>query len=75
MAGKNEVATQNNQLAIEKEFGLVEYEANGEMIKLSFHTVRRYLVSGGGNVTDQEVMMFLTLCRYQHLNPDRKSVV
>lgn len=69
MATKNEVATQNNQLAIEKEFGLVEYEANGEMIKLSFPTVRRYLVSGGGNVTDQEVMMFLTLCRYQHLNP------
>lgn len=69
MATKNEVAAQNNQLAIEKEFGLVEYEANGEMIKLSFPTVRRYLVSGGGNVTDQEVMMFLTLCRYQHLNP------
>lgn len=69
MAGKNEVATQNNQLAIEKEFGLVEYEANGEMIKLSFPTIRRYLVSGGGNVTDQEVMMFLALCRYQHLNP------
>lgn len=66
---KNEVATQNTQLAIEKEMGLVEYEANGEMIKLSFPTVRKYLVSGGGNVSDQEVMMFLTLCRYQHLNP------
>lgn len=67
-AKKNELA-QNTQLSIEKEFGLVEYEANGEMIKLSFPIVRKYLVSGGGNVSDQEVMMFLTLCRYQHLNP------
>lgn len=69
MAGKQTGAAQDAQLAIEKEFGLVEYEANGEMIKLSFPVVRKYLVSGGGNVTDQEVMMFLTLCRYQHLNP------
>lgn len=69
MAGKQTGAAQDAQLAIEKEFGLVEYEANGEMIKLSFPAVRKYLVSGGGNVSDQEVMMFLTLCRYQHLNP------
>lgn len=69
---KNEVS-QNNQLAIEREFGLTEYEANGEKIKLSFPTVRKYLVSGGGNVSDQEVMMFMTLCKYQHLNPFLKE--
>ena len=46
-----------------------EYESNGEKVKLSASTVRNYLVSGGGNVTDQEVMMYLTLCRYQRLNP------
>lgn len=46
-----------------------EYESNGEKVKLSPATVRNYLVSGGGNVTDQEVMMYLTLCRYQRLNP------
>lgn len=48
---------------------LVEYESNGEKIKLSPATVRNYLVSGAGNVTDQEVVMFMTLCKYQHLNP------
>lgn len=48
---------------------LVEYEANGEIVKLSPTMIKKYLVSGGGNVTDGEVMMFLSLCRYQHLNP------
>lgn len=47
--------------------GIVEYESNGEIVKISPTTVRKYLVSGGGDVSDQEVMMFLSLCRYQHL--------
>lgn len=62
-AKKQEVATQGEQA------GIVKYEANGEMVKLSPTTVKKYLISGGGNVSDQEVMMFLSLCRYQHLNP------
>lgn len=61
---KQEVATKGKEQA-----GLVEYEANGEMVKLSPNMVKKYLVSGGGTVTDGEVMMFLSLCRYQHLNP------
>lgn len=52
---------------------LVEYEANGEMVKLSPNTIKRFLVSGGGNVTDGEVMMFMSLCRFQHLNPFLKE--
>ena len=47
----------------------VTFQANGEEVKLSLSTVRNYLVSGNGNVTDQEVVMFINLCRYQHLNP------
>ena len=49
--------------------GVTEYKANGEIVKLSPDTIKRYLVSGNGNVTDQEIMMFLGLCKYQHLNP------
>ena len=66
MATKTELAEQKNA-------GLVEYEANGEMVKLSPAMIKKYLVSGGGNVTDGEVMMFLSLCRYQHLNPFLKE--
>ena len=64
--------TVNNKLpmaAKQQPAGLVEYDSNGEKIKLSMQTVRNYLVSGAGNVSDQECVMFMTLCKYQHLNP------
>lgn len=54
---------QNNQNEI------VKYEVNGQEIELSPDIIRNYLVSGDGRVTDQEVMMFLSLCKYQKLNP------
>ena len=38
-------------------------------VKLTSETVRSYLVNGGGNVTDQEVTMFMQLCKHQKLNP------
>lgn len=63
----------NNTLTKKQSSKVVEYESNGETVKLSAETIRNYLVSGGGNVTDQEVMMFLTLCKYQHLNPFLKE--
>lgn len=52
---------------------VTEYESNGEIVKLSPETIRAYLVNGGGEVTNQEVMMFLSLCRFQHLNPFLKE--
>lgn len=61
--------TTKQELAEQKNTGLVEYEANGEVVKLSPAMIKKYLVSGGGNVSDGEIMMFLSLCRYQHLNP------
>lgn len=48
---------------------IVEYKCGEEMVKLSPAIIRNYLVNGNGNVTDQEVVMFLNLCRFQHLNP------
>lgn len=48
---------------------VTEYEANGEIVRISPNMIRQYLVSGGGNVTDEEVVMFLSLCKFQHLNP------
>ena len=54
----------------EKNKGEFTYLANGEEVKLSAAMVKKYLVSGDASkITDQEVMMFLTLCKYQHLNP------
>lgn len=38
-------------------------------ISLSSKIVKEYLVSGGGDVTDQEVKLFIALCSAQKLNP------
>lgn len=47
----------------------VVYDVNGESVKLSPNIIKNYLVSGNAEVSDQEVTMFLQLCRYQKLNP------
>lgn len=47
----------------------VSYEVNGEEVKLSGEMVKQYLVRGGSEVNDQELVMFLNLCKYQKLNP------
>lgn len=58
--------TNNNQLANAK----MNYEVNGEEINLTMNTVKQYLVRGQADkVTDQEVVMFMNLCKYQKLNP------
>lgn len=51
----------------------VEYKWGDSFITLDAATVKAYLVSGSGNVTDQEIAMFINLCRYQHLNPFLKE--
>ncbi len=48
----------------------VNYLADGEEVKLSFNTVKNYLVRGHADkVSNQEVVMFINLCKYQKLNP------
>lgn len=65
MAVKNSIAPRAEQ----KKTTEITYTANNEAVALSPEVIRQHLVSGGGNVTDTEVMTFLNLCRYQHLNP------
>ena len=49
---------------------IIKYETEQGEITLSTNIIKRYLVSGNADkVTDQEVMMFLALCKYQKLNP------
>lgn len=63
------MAVQNSLAKKAENTGLVEYMSGGQKVKLSPKMIRSYLVSGGGNVTDSEVMMFLSLCKFQQLNP------
>lgn len=60
----------NNSLVQRNSDKVVEYLAGDEKVHLTPNIIRNYLVSGdAGKVTDQEIVMFLNLCRYQHLNP------
>lgn len=66
MAVKNQLVKQGS----EGKKTLVEYEAGGEKVTLSAAIVRNYLVSGDSNrVSDQEITMFMNLCRFSGLNP------
>lgn len=48
----------------------IAYEANGKQVTLSVETVKNYLVSGNKDrVTNQEVVMFINLCKFSGLNP------
>lgn len=58
-----------NNISNKKENQLVEFSANGEKVKLSPAIVRNYLVNGNGQITDQEVVYFINLCKSQGLNP------
>ena len=65
MAVNNKLQAMNPDL----ENKVVEYKCGEETVALSPTIIRKYLVNGNGAVTDQEIVMFLNLCRYQHLNP------
>lgn len=66
MAVQNSIVKQDEK----KKSLVMEFKAGDENVKLSPKIVKSYLVSGDADrVTDQEVMMFMMLCKNQHLNP------
>lgn len=54
-----------------EERGIIEYEArDGQQIKLTLDTIRKYLVQGRSElVTQQELMYFMGACKSRGLNP------
>lgn len=47
----------------------VSYETALGNVQLDANTVKQYLVKGNGNVSDQEVFLFVKMCQAQRLNP------
>lgn len=64
----NQVANQQQQVANVWTKPVV-FQVNGEEVKLSGNMVKSYLVRGGAEVSEQEVVMFLNLCKFNKLNP------
>lgn len=47
----------------------ISYNVGNDKVILSNEVVRNYLVSGGGKVTDQEIVFYMKLCKARGLNP------
>ena len=48
---------------------VVTYEVAGQEVKLSYNIVRKYLTKGNADVTDQELVQFISVCKFNKLNP------
>lgn len=53
---------------------LIKYDTEHGEVKLSSEIIRQYLVPSGTEVSDQEVYLFLELCKAQKLNPFLREV-
>lgn len=60
----------NKELApVAKDRGDVVYQVAGQDVKLSYQIVRDFLTKGNGNVSDQDLTQFISICKYNQLNP------
>lgn len=51
------------------EKGVTVYQVAGQEVKLSYAIVRNFLTRGNGKVSDAEIVQFISLCRFNQLNP------
>ena len=66
----NENQTQTNVPARQAEDrAKVTYQVAGQDVILSYQIIRDFLVKGGGNVSDQDLTQFISICKYNQLNP------
>ena len=60
----------NRELApVAKDRGDVVYQVAGQDVKLSYQIVRDFLTKGNGTVSDQDLTQFISICKYNQLNP------
>ena len=61
--------TKQNEVATQQPQGAVTYQVAGQDVKLSYKIVRDYLTKGNGQVSDQDIVQFMSICKYNQLNP------
>lgn len=49
--------------------GKVTYQVAGQDVTLSYNIVRNYLTKGNGQVTDADIVQFISVCKFNQLNP------
>ena len=69
------MAAVNNSLVKDKEEKqTMVFDVNGYEVKLNPAIVRKYLLAGNGQLTDQEIMYFMAMCKARQLNPFIREV-
>ena len=69
------MAVVNNSLVKDKEEKqTMVFDVNGYEVKLNPAIVRKYLLAGNGQLTDQEIMYFMAMCKARQLNPFIREV-
>ena len=53
----------------DKERGRITYQVAGQDVTLSYNIVRNFLTKGNGEVSDQDLTQFISICKYNQLNP------
>ena len=67
---RNNMAVNNTLVKAKANNKAVTFTAGDEQINLTPEMVKKYLVSGdASSVTDQEIVMFMMMCKGNHLNP------
>lgn len=49
--------------------GKTIYQVAGNDVALSFDIVRNYLTKGNGQVSEQDIVQFISICKFNQLNP------
>lgn len=49
--------------------GRITYNVAGQDVTLSYQIVRDYLTKGNGQVSDQDLVQFISVCKFNQLNP------
>lgn len=49
--------------------GKTVYQVAGNNVALSFDIVRNYLTKGNGQVSNQDIVQFISICKFNQLNP------
>ena len=61
---------ENQQTAVAPaDKGRITYKVAGEDVTLSYNIVRSFLSKGDTQVTDQDLVQFISICKYNQLNP------
>lgn len=68
MEEKNQANQESGALAVFGK-GKTIYQVAGNDVALSFDIVRNYLTKGNGQVSDQDIVQFISICKFNQLNP------